>query len=121
VNEAQRRLEGALDAERRAHDALLSGADARDALDEARAAYLASYDAAKPGSYGRLIGAIKAAILADADASAEAGAGRAEAGAAEAPSRRRAPRSPPSRPATVKRSAWPPASSSPTSSRATRS
>jgi predicted CoA-binding protein len=47
-----------------AHRALLAGDDAREPLRRATAAYRASWEAAPPGSYGRLVGYAKASILA---------------------------------------------------------
>jgi uncharacterized protein len=47
-----------------AHRALLAGDDAREHLRRAAAAYRASWEAAPPGSYGRLVGYAKASILA---------------------------------------------------------
>jgi predicted CoA-binding protein len=57
-------LREALAANGEAHRALLAGEDARPALQRAAAAYRASWEAAPPGSYGRLIGYAKALILA---------------------------------------------------------
>jgi hypothetical protein len=67
------RLNEAIAGEAVGHRALLAGDDeaARRALTSAAAAYRASWELAPPGSYGRLIGALKAAVLAgDADAMA---------------------------------------------------
>jgi hypothetical protein len=67
-------LRDAIAAEARGHRALLDGeADvAGPALREAAESYRASWEAAPPASYGRLIGLLKAAILAgDAGAAAE--------------------------------------------------
>jgi uncharacterized protein len=47
-----------------AHRALLAGDDARPALQRAAERYRASWAAAPPGSYGRLVGYAKASILA---------------------------------------------------------
>ena len=66
-------LQEALAAEARAHAALLAGDEAA-AVGDLRAAaqsYRASWEAAPPGSYGRLIGMLKAAVI--------AGGGEAEA------------------------------------------
>jgi uncharacterized protein len=46
------------------HRALLAGSDASEPLRRAAAAYRASWEAAPPGSYGRLVGYAKASILA---------------------------------------------------------
>jgi predicted CoA-binding protein len=46
------------------HRALLAGDDAREPLRRAAAAYRASWEAAPPGSYGRLVGYAKASVLA---------------------------------------------------------
>jgi hypothetical protein len=79
---AQDELQAALAAERRAMEALLAGAGAAGELVEARDRYLASYDAAGPPAWGRLIGALKMAILAGADVEPIARRALAEAGAA---------------------------------------
>jgi uncharacterized protein len=47
-----------------AHRALLAGESAREPLRRAAVAYQASWEAAPPGSYGRLVGYAKASILA---------------------------------------------------------
>jgi hypothetical protein len=59
-------LREAIEREAEAHRALLGGDDVR-ARDELRAAsdrYRASWDAAPPDAYGRLVGMVKAAVLA---------------------------------------------------------
>jgi hypothetical protein len=68
---AQELLVQAIEAEGRAHRALLAGEPAAEPLREAAALYRASWEAAPPGSFGRLIGMLKAAVIAG-DASAEA-------------------------------------------------
>ena len=83
AREAQARLEEALAAEARGHRALLAG-DAEGgaaAMREAADAYRASWQAAPPSAYGRLVGMLKAAVLAG-DARAEAAYARVELGAA---------------------------------------
>jgi len=65
----------------RGQRALLEGRDAVDALEAAAALYRASWEAAPPRSYGRLIGMLKAAVLAG-DASSEARYARGAIGAA---------------------------------------
>jgi hypothetical protein len=69
----------AVAAEGRAHRALLAGDTdaARDALREAAGLYRASWEVAPPRSYGRLIGMLKAAVIAG-DARAEAAYVRAQ-------------------------------------------
>lgn len=57
-------LNDALAAEREAFEALLAGGPAQAALDRARLAYLASHAESGPRSWGRLVGALKMAILA---------------------------------------------------------
>ena len=57
-------LNAALAAEADAYRALLAGDDARPALVRARDAYLASHAETGPRSWGRLLGALKMAILA---------------------------------------------------------
>jgi hypothetical protein len=57
-------LREALEAEGRAHRALLAGSAAAEDLRAAAALYRASWEAAPPASYGRLIGMLKAAVLA---------------------------------------------------------
>jgi predicted CoA-binding protein len=54
----------AIAADGEAHRALLAGQDAREPLRRAAAAYRRSWQAAPPGSYGRLVGFAKASILA---------------------------------------------------------
>ncbi|HEX5621453.1 MAG TPA: CoA-binding protein [Solirubrobacteraceae bacterium] len=54
----------AIAADGEAHRALLAGEDARPALRRAAERYRASWEAAPPGSYGRLVGYAKASILA---------------------------------------------------------
>jgi hypothetical protein len=73
------RLREAIAAEARAHRALLAGEPAVAALDEAAALYRASWEAAPPASYGRLIGMLKAAVIAG-DASDAARYARAALG-----------------------------------------
>jgi hypothetical protein len=58
-------LDAALAAEADAYRALLAGEDARPALIRARDAYLASHTETGPASWGRLLGALKLAVLAD--------------------------------------------------------
>ena len=74
-------LNAALAAEADAYRALLAGDDARPALVRARDAYLASHAETGPSSWGRLLGALKMAILAGDGAEAIA---RQAAGAAQA-------------------------------------
>jgi hypothetical protein len=57
-------LNDALAAEREAFEALLAGRPAEAALDRSRLAYLASHAESGPRSWGRLVGALKMAILA---------------------------------------------------------
>jgi uncharacterized protein len=54
----------AIAADGEAHRLLLAGDDAREPLRRAAAAYRTSWEAAPPGSYGRLVGYAKASILA---------------------------------------------------------
>ncbi len=61
---AGRHLTAALEAEAEAHRALLAGRPAAAAYRRARDAYLASHAETGPESWGRLIGALKMAILA---------------------------------------------------------
>jgi hypothetical protein len=58
-------LDAALVAEREGHELLLAGRDASAAYRRARDAYLASHAETGPRSWGRLIGALKMAVLAD--------------------------------------------------------
>jgi hypothetical protein len=70
---AQEQLDVALAAEAEAHRRLLAGdgAGAREPLLRAAAAYRASWEAAGPEAWGRLIGLLKATVLAgDADEAA---------------------------------------------------
>jgi predicted CoA-binding protein len=57
----------AIAADGEAHRALLAGEDATEPLRRAAAGYRASWEAAPPGSYGRLVGFAKASILAAED------------------------------------------------------
>lgn len=61
---AGRHLNAALAAEAEAYRSLLSGGDAAPELRAARDAYLASHGETGPQSWGRLLGALKMAILA---------------------------------------------------------
>jgi hypothetical protein len=64
----------AIATEQRGHRALVAGegpAAAAEAMREAAALYRASWDVAPPASFGRLVGALKAAVIAG-DATAEA-------------------------------------------------
>jgi hypothetical protein len=64
-------LREAMEVEGRAHRVLLAGGDAGGELRAAAALYRASWEAAPPASYGRLIGMLKAAVIAG-DAGEEA-------------------------------------------------
>lgn len=65
-------LREAIAAEARGQRALLAGAPAADAMCEAAALYRASWEVAPPRSYGRLIGMLKASVIAgDALAAAQ--------------------------------------------------
>ncbi len=77
----------ALDAEAGAQRALLDGdtPTAAHMFDAAARRYRASYECAPPGSYGRLVGMLKAAIIAGNPADAVAFARRALADAAATP------------------------------------
>jgi len=57
-------LREAIATEGRGHAALLAGEPAADALQAAAALYRQSWEAAPPASFGRLIGMLKAAVLA---------------------------------------------------------
>ena len=61
---AGQHLDAALAAEADAYRALIAGGDATDELRAARDAYLASHAETGPQSWGRLLGALKMAILA---------------------------------------------------------
>jgi hypothetical protein len=61
---AGQHLDSALEAEAAAYRALLEGADAEPELLRARDAYLSSHAETGPASWGRLLGALKMAILA---------------------------------------------------------
>jgi hypothetical protein len=82
---AGQHLNAALAAEAEAYRALLAGDDARRALAEARDEYLASHAETGPGSWGRLLGALKMAILAGDGAEAIAHQGVAEARDGDSP------------------------------------
>lgn len=78
-------LSAALAAEAEAYRALLAGEDATSALARARDAYLASHAETGPRSWGRLLGALKMAILAGDGAEAIARRALAEAAGADSP------------------------------------
>jgi hypothetical protein len=78
-------LNAALAAEADAYRALLAGGDAREELSVARNAYLASHAETGPASWGRLLGALKMAILAGDGAEAIARQAVAETEAADSP------------------------------------
>jgi hypothetical protein len=80
-------LLAAIAAERRGHLALLAGdAAAGDAMREAARLYRASWEVAPPASYGRLIGALKAAVIGgDAQEDAAYAAGQIPPVATSAP------------------------------------
>jgi hypothetical protein len=82
---AGKHLNAALAAEAQAYGELLAGADAGGALLRARDAYLASHAESGPSSWGRLLGALKMAILAGDGAEAIARRARAEVGPGETP------------------------------------
>jgi hypothetical protein len=82
---AGQHLNAALAAEAQAYRALLAGEDAGPALRAARDAYLASHAETGPRSWGRLLGALKMAILAGDGAAAIARQAVAEARDAESP------------------------------------
>ena len=63
-------MRDAIAADGEAQRALLAGADAREPLGRAARAYRASWEAAPPRSFGRLVGYAKATILAGGDPSA---------------------------------------------------
>jgi hypothetical protein len=81
ANVAQEQLEAALAADAEAQRALMAGrrGGARRALRDAARHYRASWEAAGPAAYGRLIGLVKASILAG-DASEAAAYVRAQIG-----------------------------------------
>jgi hypothetical protein len=78
-------LDAALAAEAEAYRALLEGAPARPALTAARDAYLASHAEAGTGSWGRLLGALKMAVLAGDGADGVARQALAETADADSP------------------------------------
>jgi hypothetical protein len=78
-------LDVALAAEAEAYRALLDGRDAGPALIRARDAYLASHAESGPSSWGRLLGALKMAILAGDGAEPIARRALAEVGEAATP------------------------------------
>jgi hypothetical protein len=78
-------LREAIATEARAHRALLAGEPAGDELKAAAALYRASWEAAPPRSYGRLIGMLKAAVIAGDATGAASYARAALAGAADSP------------------------------------
>lgn len=82
---AGQHLNAALSAEGDAYRALLAGEDAGPSLLRARDAYLASHAETGPRSWGRLLGALKMAILAGDGAEAIARRGVAEARGADSP------------------------------------
>jgi hypothetical protein len=78
-------LDAALAAEAEAYRALLAGDDAGPPLRSARDAYLASHAETGPRSWGRLLGALKMAILAGDGAEAIARQAVAETAEADSP------------------------------------
>ena len=78
-------LEAALAAEADAYRALLARTDAGPALLRARDAYLASHAETGPSSWGRLLGALKMAILAGDGAEAIARRAQTEVGPGDTP------------------------------------
>jgi hypothetical protein len=78
-------LDAALAAEADAYRALLAGTDAGPTLLGARDAYLASHAETGPSSWGRLLGALKMAILAGDGADAIARRAQAEVGPGDTP------------------------------------
>ena len=78
-------LNAALAAEANAYRSLLADGDAGDALRAARDAYLASHAETGPASWGRLLGALKMAILAGDGAGTIARQAVAETAAADSP------------------------------------
>lgn len=78
-------LNAALAAEARAYRKLLAGGDARAELIVARNAYLASHAQTPATSWGRMLGALKMAILADDEVERIARRAVFEAGAGETP------------------------------------
>jgi hypothetical protein len=64
MEEHARLMRRAMDVEGRAQRALLAGEPAAGGFREAAALYRESWEAAPPASYGRLIGMLKAAVLA---------------------------------------------------------
>lgn len=80
------RLREAIAVEGRGHRSLLDATPATDALRAAAQLYRTSWELAPPASYGRLIGMLKAAVLAgDATAEAEYAAAQTPADAVSAP------------------------------------
>ena len=82
---AGQHLNAALAAEAEAYRALLAGDDAEEELKTARDAYLASHAETGASSWGRLLGALKMAILADDGAEAIAHQAVAETAEADSP------------------------------------
>jgi hypothetical protein len=78
-------LDAALAAERKAYRAALAGEPAAERYRDARDAYLASHAETGPQSWGRLIGALKMAILAGDGAEVVARRAVDETGGAEGP------------------------------------
>ena len=77
-------MDEAIESEARAFDALLEGRDAAPLLKSAVASWRESWEAAPPRSFGRLIGMVKAAVLAG-DASDAAGYVRGQVADADSP------------------------------------
>jgi len=82
---AGRHLDAALAAEADAYRALMAGAPAQELFRRARDAYLASHAETGPSSWGRLLGALKMAILAGDGVDAVARRAVAETEHAESP------------------------------------
>ena len=82
---AGKHLNAALDAEADAYRTLVAGGDSAEAFRRARDAYLASHAETGPASWGRLLGALKMAILAGDGAEAIARQAVAETSGAGSP------------------------------------
>ena len=82
---AGQHLNAALAAEADAYRTLVAGGDSAEAFRRARDAYLASHAETGPSSWGRLLGALKMAILAGDGAEAIARQAAGEAQAADSP------------------------------------
>src|SRR5215212_2643443 len=115
-------MEAAIRADGEGLKALLSGDRdrAEERLGEAVSRYRASWELAPPRSYGRLVGMLKAAVIAG-DAAEAAAYAREQIGEADSPPSSCAPARPPSDAPRTRSRRWPAGTPGPTPPRSARS